>query len=59
VIGVPPFDVGVVKLTTARPLPAVAVPMVGIPGTVSGVTLLDRADTGLVPFALVAVTVNV
>ena len=55
----PPFNVGVVKLTIASALPAVAVPMVGMPGTVSGVTLLDGADAGLVPFALVAVTVKV
>jgi hypothetical protein len=59
VIALPPFDAGAVKLTVACPLPGVAVPIVGAPGSVAGVTLLDGADAGLVPFALVAVTVKV
>jgi hypothetical protein len=59
VIGVPPFDAGVVKVMVAVVLPAVAVTPVGALGTLSGVTLLDAADAGLVPNALVAVTVNV
>ncbi len=40
-------------------LPAVAVPMVGAPGTVAGVTVFDAADAAPVPMALVAVTVKV
>ena len=31
-MGVPPFAEGAVKATLACPLPAVAVPMVGVPG---------------------------
>ena len=46
-------------MTTALALRAVAVPMVGAPGTVAGVTELDGADAGPSPTALVAVTVKV
>jgi hypothetical protein len=59
VIALPPFEAGAVKLTVAWALPATAVTPVGAPGTVAGVTLLDTADAGPVPIALVAVTVNV
>ena len=62
-MGLPPFDEGGVKLTVACALPAVAVPIVGAPGTVAvlaaGVTWLEGPDCGPVPTALVAVTVNV
>ncbi len=58
-IGLPPFETGAVKLTVACALPAVADTAVGVPGTVTGVTLLDAADTAPVPITLVAVTVNV
>ena len=47
------------KLTVAWALPAVAVPIVGAPGTVAGVTLLDGLEAGPVPIALVAFTVKV
>ena len=47
------------KLTVALLLPAVAVPMVGVPGTVAGVALLEAADGAPVPTLLVAVTVKV
>jgi hypothetical protein len=47
-----------VKLTVAVPFPAAAVPMVGAPGTVAGVTLLEAADAPPVPTLLVAVTVK-
>ena len=40
-------------------LPAVAVPMVGAPGTVAGVTELDAPEAGPVPTALMAATVKV
>jgi hypothetical protein len=59
VIADPPFDTGAVKVTEAEALPRVAVPMVGVPGTVAGVTEFDAAEAVLVPIALVAVTVNV
>jgi len=61
VIGLPPLDDGAVNVTVACVFPAVAVPIVGGPGTVAavGVTLLDADDAGPVPTALVAVTVKV
>ena len=59
VIAAPPFDAGAVKLTDACVLPAVAVPMVGAPGTVAGITLLEASEAELVPALLVAVTVKV
>ena len=40
-------------------MPAVAVPIVGAPGTVAGVTAFDAADEAPVPIAFVACTVNV
>jgi hypothetical protein len=57
----PPVELGAVKAMIALALPAVAVPMVGAPGTVpvAGVTLFDAAEATLVPMALVAVTVKV
>lgn len=42
----------------ACPLPVVATPIVGAPGTVAGVTKLLPLDAVLVPTALVAVTVK-
>jgi hypothetical protein len=59
VIALPPLLAGAVQLTVADALPPVAVMAVGAPGTVAGVTLLDGLEAGLVPIALVAVTVNV
>ena len=59
VIGEPPFEAGGVNATDACALPPVAVPMVGVPGTLKGVTLFDAAEARLVPKALVAVTVKV
>ena len=55
----PPLLAGALKLTVALALPAVALPMVGAPGTVTGVTLFDAADAELVPMPFVAVTLNV
>ena len=55
----PPLLPGAVKLTLAVALPAVAVPMVGAPGTPAGVALLDAPDAALLPMALVAMTVKV
>ena len=59
VIGEPPVDAGGVKVTVACEIPAVAVPIVGGPGTAAGVTLFEGADAGPVPTAFVAVTVKV
>jgi len=53
------LDAGGVKATLACALPAVAVPMVGAPGTVAGVTLLEAADTSPAPAMLCAATVQV
>lgn len=58
-IAFPPLEVGAVKLTEACPFPAATVPIVGAPGTVAGVTLLEADDAGPVPAILVAVTVKV
>jgi hypothetical protein len=59
VIAAPPSLAGAENAMLACAAPAVAVPMVGAPGTVAGVTLFDAADAGPVPTPLVAVTVNV
>ena len=60
VIGLPPLAAGAVKVTDTDPLPAVAVPIVGAPGTLaSGTTAFDGADGGPVPTPFVAVTVQV
>jgi hypothetical protein len=50
---------GGVKATVAWLAPGVAVPIVGAPGTVAGVTELDAAEAAPVPTLLVAFTVNV
>jgi len=59
VIAAPPFAPGAVKLTLAEALPAVAVPIVGAPGVVAGVTLFDAAEALPVPTLFVALTVKV
>jgi hypothetical protein len=59
VIAEPPLLPGGVKVIVAEPLPAVAVPIVGAPGTVDGTTELLVPEGVLVPAELVAVTVNV
>jgi hypothetical protein len=58
---VPPLFAGALNVTLALALPAVAVPMVGAPGTVfpTGVTLLLEPDAAPEPIALAAVTVKV
>ena len=55
----PPLDTGVANATLICAFPAVAVPMVGAPGTVTGVALADGDDAALMPAALVAVTVHI
>ena len=57
-----PLAAGAVHETVALALPAVAVTLVGAPGTVAGmtgVTELEAAEAEPVPTALVAVTVKV
>ena len=57
-----PLADGAVHETVALALPAVAVTLVGAPGTVAGmtgVTELEAAEAAPVPTALVAVTVKV
>jgi len=58
-MALPPFDAGAVKDIVACALPAMAVPIVGEPGVVAGVTLLDAAEAVPVPRVLVAFTVKV
>ena len=55
VIGEPPLETGGVNVIVACPFPAVAVPMMGAPGTAPGVAL-TAAEAGPVPKAFVAVT---
>ena len=58
-MGLPPELPGALNVIVALPLPGGTVPMVGAPDASSGVTLLDAAEDGPVPLALVAVTVKV
>ena len=61
-MGEPPLFAGAVNDTIAEAELAVAKTARGAPGTVGatdGTTLLEAADAGLVPMALVAVTVKV
>jgi hypothetical protein len=58
-MGEPPSLAGALKVTVARVWAPVALTLVGAPGTVAGVTLLDAAEAAPVPTALVAVTVKV
>ena len=59
VITEPPSLAGAVHDTTAWAFPGVAATAVGTPGAVLGVVALLASDSGEVPIALVAVTVNV
>ena len=54
------MDVGAVQVRVTEVFPDVAVPMVGAPGTVVvvGVTVLEAAENGLSPRALLASTWN-
>jgi hypothetical protein len=64
VMAAPPVLAGAAQLTTAEVFPAVASTLLGAPGAVTvgaaaaGVTVLDGADSGLVPVAFTARTVN-
>ena len=57
-MGWPPSEAGAVKVTVACPVPAVAVPIVGAPGIVAGITTLEGFDGKPVPLEFLAVTVN-
>jgi len=60
VIVAPPLDPGAVHATVTDVAPAfVAVPIVGAPGTVFGVTEADAVDKPDVPAEFVAVVLNV
>ena len=57
---IPPVSVGAVKFTSTEvPLVANGVPIVGAAATVSGVIALLSPLASLVPYVLVAVTLNV
>ncbi len=58
-MGLPPSDCGGVHDTTADASPGLAETAVGGSGRVAGTTGVDEVDTGPVPTAFVAVTVNV
>ena len=62
VIAEPPLLTGAVNVTAAWAFPAVAVPIVGAPGTVfgtAGVTEFEAELATLFPIAFVAITVKV
>jgi hypothetical protein len=59
VIAEPPLLTGAENVTVAWATPAVAVPIIGGPGTVEGVTEFEAELAEPVPLAFVAVTVNV
>ena len=58
-MALPPLDAGGVKAIVACISPPVAVPIVGAPGMVDGVALLDAPEALPLPAALVATTVQV
>ena len=58
-IAFPPLVDGPIKLTVAWVLPATAVTLVGVPGTVAGVTPIDATDAEEFPTIFVATTVKV
>ena len=55
----PPLLTGGVKVIVACPLPLVALPIVGAPGTVEGVATDDAAELELIPETLMAATLKV
>ena len=55
----PPLLAGALNVTVALALPAAALPIVGAPGTIAGVTLFDATDAKPVPITFVAFTVKV
>jgi hypothetical protein len=59
VIAEPPLLAGAVNVTVASAFPGVAVPIVGAPGIVDGVTEFEAELAKLLPLAFVAITVKV
>jgi hypothetical protein len=59
VMELPPFEPGDAQDTRIDDPVADALTVLGAPGTVAGVTLLDGLDSGPAPTPLVAWTVNV
>ena len=59
VITEPPLEVGAVQLTVACAFPAVALTLVGAPGTVIGVTGAEATEAAPIPMPLLATTVKV
>src|ERR1035437_7765752 len=59
VIADPPLLAGAVNVTETWASPSVAVPIVGAPGTVEGVTEFEAELGKLLPLAFVATTVKV
>jgi hypothetical protein len=59
VIALPPSDTGALQDSATSPSPGTAATFVGAPGTVRGVTAPEAADSGPVPAALIAATLNV
>ena len=57
-IGEPPWSPGAENETETEAFPAVAVSIVGAPGTVAGVTLSDAADGEPLPTPFVESTVQ-
>ena len=58
VTGLPPLDEGAFQLMVAWPFPAIAVTLVGAPGTVKGVTALEGDEADPYPAVFAAVTVK-
>ena len=59
VIAEPPLLAGAVNVTVTCAFPSVAVPIVGAPGVVEGITEFEAALAGLLPVAFVATTTKV
>jgi hypothetical protein len=59
VMGWPPLLAGAVQATDAVAAPGDALTLLGCPGTVAGMTVLDAIEGRLGPEAFVAVTMNV
>ena len=57
-IALPPSTSGAVNATVTWALPAVAMPMVGAPGALAGVTLFEGSEGALEPTPLLATTVQ-
>jgi len=59
VMALPPLLTGAEKVIVASPLPRVAVPMVGAPGTVDGVAIAEAVEEEPIPTSFTAETLKV